>query len=235
MKSVLQLLTGIVQMALRHRFRSRQIDTFEQLVEFVSTRSAYVAQTSLYGYLKTRMGTRFRDYFENDEFSRVIHEAATKLFASCVGDLTVFGVGLVVDHEDINDEQARGLARAVFTAAVESGVPAEDQMMIPAQTVSDFEARIEKILWRGASNGERAFATSLDDLIRFAPVVDEFKALDSAIVRNSIRFRWRDVREQFRSYLDTPAIAALGPDHSPGGATDLRRFHAPLSKSDPTV
>ncbi|MDH3667850.1 MAG: hypothetical protein OEN23_13065 [Paracoccaceae bacterium] len=221
MKSVLQLLTGIVQMALRHRFGSRKVETFEELVEFVSTRSAYVAQTSLYGYLKTRMGTRFRDFFENDEFSRVIHESATKLFASCVGDLTVFGVGLVVDREDIDDEQARRLARAVFGAAVEAGVPAEEQRLIPAQAKSDFESRIEKMLWRGASNGERAFAASLDDLIRFAPVVDEFKALDSEIVRNSIRFRWRDVREQLRSRLDTPAIAALGPDQSPSGATDL--------------
>ncbi len=135
------------------------------------------------------MGTRFREYFENDEFSRVIHSSATKLFASCVGDLTVFAVGLIVDREKIDDEQARTLALELFGTALMAGVSDEDRAKIPSGARREFEARIEKLIWRGMSNGERAFVTSLDDLIRFAPVVDEFKGLDSAIVRNSIRFR----------------------------------------------
>jgi len=59
-----------------------------------------------------------------------------------------------------------------------------------------------------AAAGEAAFAGSVADLIRFAPVVDEFKMLDGKFVANSIRFRWRDVREQFRRRADAAAIVA---------------------------
>ena len=44
--------------------------------------------------------------------------------------------------------------------------------------------------------------------MRFAPVIDEYKALDREIVTNSIRFRWRDARDQLRRRLDAPALAA---------------------------
>lgn len=45
---------------------SGPIDTVESLCRFVSTRAAFVAQKTLYGYLKTRMGTRYPRMFEDD-------------------------------------------------------------------------------------------------------------------------------------------------------------------------
>jgi hypothetical protein len=45
-------------------------------------------------------------------------------------------------------------------------------------------------------------------LLRYAPIVDEFKELDREIVRNSIRFRWRDVRAQLRRRLRPEAFNA---------------------------
>ena len=70
------------------RFDSSPIANSDQLTDFLQTRSAYVAQTSLYGYLKTRMGTSFRQYFEDDAFSQSIRVAAIKVYESCLADLT---------------------------------------------------------------------------------------------------------------------------------------------------
>ena len=37
--------------------KKKQIDEIESLMSFVSSRSSYIAQVSLYGYLKARAGT----------------------------------------------------------------------------------------------------------------------------------------------------------------------------------
>ena len=39
--------------------QKKQIDEIESLRSFVSSRSSYIAQVSLYGYLKARAGTRY--------------------------------------------------------------------------------------------------------------------------------------------------------------------------------
>ena len=39
----------------------------DSLAAFLGTRASHVAQTSLYGYLRTRAGTRFPELFENPD------------------------------------------------------------------------------------------------------------------------------------------------------------------------
>ncbi len=70
-----------------------------------------------------------------------------------------------------------------------------------------FAVRAGRTVWASAASGEAAFAGSIEDLIRNAPVVDEFKVQDAPIVRNSIRFRWLDVRKELGKRLDPGAVA----------------------------
>ena len=76
------------------RFDKSAIESIDSLAEFIQTRSAYVAQTSLYGYLKTRMGTRFRQVFEDDTFLPSINRAKWRTYGACLSDLTVFAAAL---------------------------------------------------------------------------------------------------------------------------------------------
>ena len=70
------------------RLRARPIASVDDLSVFVGQRSSLVAQTTLYGYLKTRMGTKFVRYFEDEVFSAGIKEAAVRQFLSCASDLS---------------------------------------------------------------------------------------------------------------------------------------------------
>ena len=45
-----------------------KISNLDGLEDFIQSKSAWVTQVTLYGYLKTRMGTRYVLHFENDEF-----------------------------------------------------------------------------------------------------------------------------------------------------------------------
>ena len=50
-----------------NKFRS--INSKEDLQNFVQERSAHVTQTTLYGYIKTRIGSRYALMFEDEVFS----------------------------------------------------------------------------------------------------------------------------------------------------------------------
>ncbi len=79
---------------------------------------------------------------------------------------------------------------------------------VRAEIVERFEARIKQTHWANAAIGENAFTFSPKALLDSAPIADELKAQDAEIVTNSIRFRWRDVREQLRKRIDRDAICA---------------------------
>ena len=192
--------------ALAERFDRSPIESVEGLTHFVQTRAAYVAQTSLYGYLKTRMGTQFRELFQDAVFSVAIRRAAMKVYVSALGDLTVFAVATARSGTALGDHDAASLARSCFDDALERVLGTENPGDIPHDVVEAVRQRLLSEDWERAAEGENAFWGSARDLIRFAPVIDEFKELDSAIVVNSIRFKWRDVREQYRKRANGPAI-----------------------------
>jgi hypothetical protein len=69
-------------------------------------------------------------------------------------------------------------------------------------------ARIALCDWPSVADDETPFSESPAALVRHAPVVDEFKQLDEPIVRNSVRFRWQEVRRALRRDLDAVAVLA---------------------------
>ncbi len=192
--------------ALAIRFDKRPIDTVEHLTEFVRTRASYVAQTSLYGYLKTRMGTRYPEYFKDEVFSSSIRIAAVNLFVSCLGDLTLHAVAIADRDGRLGAQEAAALARQCFKHGMERHLSDLAPELVPAHSIGEFARRSAETQWANAAEGAAAFAGSERDIVRFAPVIDEFKALDHEIVANSIRFRWRDIREQLRKRIDAKGV-----------------------------
>ena len=68
----------------------KKIKSLDELEEFIQSKSAWVSQVTLYGYLKTRMGTRYVLHFENDEFMKSVNLAKWNIYAVALQDLTFF-------------------------------------------------------------------------------------------------------------------------------------------------
>ena len=68
----------------------KKINNLDQLEEFIQTKSAWVTQVTLYGYLKTRMGTRYVLHFENDQFMTSVNLAKWNMYSVALQDLTFF-------------------------------------------------------------------------------------------------------------------------------------------------
>lgn len=197
------------------RWRNEEpIRDAEALRQFLQTRASHVAQMTLYGYLRTRAGTRFPELFENDAFAASLNIAKWHVWLACLADLAVHA-GTVLRRNGIAAEHAGALIqRLVDEILDETGIPpdAGPEYAAHAQRV---RARLALCGWSAQASDEAAFADSPSALVYWAPVVDDLKALDEAIVRNSIRYRWHEVRRDLHKNLDAAAVMAVQTHDSP--------------------
>ena len=186
--------------------RKRTVADLQSLQHFLDSRASHVAQTTLYGYLRTRAGTRYPILFENDAYVVSINHAKWQMWLACVSDLAVFAGGLLA-HRTSADPGAAGMAvqRAVEAIFDRTGTP-HDSGPSFAQGVDAVRSRLDRCDWLAVADDETVFTQSPEALVHHAPIIKELMALDAEIVRNSVRFRWQEVRRELRATLDADAV-----------------------------
>jgi hypothetical protein len=190
------------------RSRVPQIADRGELVTFLQSRASYVAQTSLYGYLRTRAGMRYPELFADDSFVRSVNLAKWHIWVACLGDLAVYAGGLVARRSGARHAQVAALLQeAVETILSATGVP-DDAGPEFASHVQRLRARLALCDWAAVDDDDGAFSESPGALVQWAPIVDHLKELDEPIVRNSVRFRWQEVRRDLRAALRADALVA---------------------------
>ncbi|MGF1594452.1 MAG: hypothetical protein ACFCUW_14300 [Kiloniellaceae bacterium] len=189
---------------------SGPIDSVENLARFVSTRAALIAQKTLYGYLKTRMGTRFPSMFENDDFVVSIDIAKLHVYAACLSDLALYAAVHGLPEAGIAPEQRRALALHCFAQGLADNAEgaAKVEAFSAAETQAAFERRLAFWNWDGGLRGVDIFSESPAALVRWAPIAPELKRHDREIVENSIKFKWQEIRRSFERRIDVAALAA---------------------------
>jgi hypothetical protein len=186
-----------------------------RLGAFLSTRSAHVAQTSLYGYLRTRAGTRFPELFANDPFIELLNIAKWHIWLDSVADLAVFAGALLRRGNGAPQERISALMLAVVDQVLADAGTPPDAGPEFASHAERVRARISMCDWSVSTEDESAFSESPQSLVRWAPMVDDFKQLDAEIVRNSVRFRWQEIRRELRQLLDPASVLAAAATPSP--------------------
>lgn len=190
------------------RFDRRPLDSVDRLADFLQTRAAYVAQTALYGYLKTRIGIQYPTVFQNHAFAGSINISKWITYRACLADLCIFATARCARQCDLDPAEAAGLARALFDLAARNSFSDDACAILGDGVAAEFAARAARTDWAAAAEGEAAFGESPAALVRSAPIADELKQHDEEIVTNSVRFRWRDVRDQLRKRLDPADVCA---------------------------
>lgn len=203
--------------ALRRLFRPRRstepIRDAAALRNFLRTRSSYVAQMTLYGYLRTRAGTRLALLYEDDQFAIAANIAKWHVWLACLSDLAAYAGGML--HRDsgaANGEVGRLISRIVNEILAETGKP-EDAGVEFARHADRVRARLALCDWSAQTDDDAPFSESPAALVYWAPIVDVLKELDDEIVRNSMRFRWQEIRRQLRQALDAASVmTTANPD-----------------------
>lgn len=187
--------------------RDSPILTVADLIAFTETRAKYASQTTLFGYIKTRAGTQYGRLFQNELYAQSINIAKWEIYLAALGDLAVYNTANIGLKTGASDAEMRALAAHLVDAVLlnEDEVP-KDRAGGFDDVRPNFEVRAGTVAWKVCATGEAAFNRSLDALVEWAPISDELKKYDVEIVRNSLRFKWKTVRDQFEPLLDADAV-----------------------------
>ena len=172
----------------------KKINDLNQLEDFIQTKSAWVTQVTLYGYLKTRMGTRYVLHFENDKFMGSVNLAKWNMYAVALQDLVFFTFSylkFIFNYQDLS--KAKEIFFKILDDETTNGMPLD----IIEKAKKDFEERLQNINWENYFN-KLPFNQSALSLYEWAPIADELKKLDRKIVLNSVILKWDIVKKEFQ-------------------------------------
>ena len=186
--------------------RKRSVADPAALQHFLDSRASLVAQTTLYGYLRTRAGTRYPMLFENDAYVVSINHAKWQMWLACLSDLSVFAGALLARRSHAGPTHAGEAVRCAVEAILQRTGTPDDSGPLFARSAKAVRARLSRCEWHTLDDDEATFTESPEALVRHAPIIAELMALDEEIVRNSVRFRWQEVRRELRATLDADAI-----------------------------
>ncbi len=204
------------------------VTTPEELQIFIERRAKAVTQVTLFGYLKTRAGTRWTSLFEDDVFANSISVAIMEIYLVALSDLTIFTSGRVGRDASVGAEETRSLALYLHRNILAGEEIPEYRPQGFDAAGRAFSERAAAATWSEMAQGEAAFYGSLAALVEWAPVAPELKSQDVEIVETSMRFRWKAVRDQFVEVLDAPAVMAAWRAENPQAAAG-EEFAAPAN------
>ena len=195
--------------------RRRTIAEGTALAHFLETRASRIAQTTLYGYLRTRAGTRYPILFDDDAFVVSINHAKWQVWLACLSDLAVFAGGLLAHRSATGPVSAGAVVRRAVEGILERTGTPDDSGPRFADGVKAVRERLDGCDWEAIGDDESAFTESPAALVANAPIIPELMALDEEIVRNSVRFQWQEVRRELRSTLDADALLGAPVEATP--------------------
>jgi len=174
-----------------------KISNLDELEDFIQSKSAWVTQVTLYGYLKTRMGTRYVLHFENDKFMASVNLAKWNMYAVALQDLTFFTFSYLktnLNYQDIDK------AKEVFLKILDDETTNKMPLDIIEEAKKNFNERLQNINWDTYYN-DLPFNPSALSLYKWAPIADELKNLDRKIVLNSVILKWDIVKKEFNERI----------------------------------
>jgi hypothetical protein len=171
----------------------QNIQSLDQLQNFIQERSAHVTQTTLYGYIKTRIGTRYAMMFEDKVFSNSINIAKWNIYVNSISDCTLYVFSYLIDKKNLKQIDAEKIYFSILENEKENGL--ENNLF--EESILEFKKRIENIDWNNYHNNE-PFKNSGLALYKWSPISDELKILDKEIVLNSIKLKWNLVENEFK-------------------------------------
>ena len=175
----------------------KNLVNLDDLEDFIQTKSAWVSQVTLYGYLKTRIGTRYVLHFENDKFMKSVNLAKWNIYAVALQDLTFFTFSYLKKNFNFQEIDK---AKEIFLKILDDEVTNKMPLDIIEEAKKNFEERFQSIDWNNYCD-DLPFNLSALSLYNWAPIADELKTLDRKIVLNSVILKWNVVKKEFKERI----------------------------------
>ena len=171
----------------------KRIKNIDDLAEFIQKKSAWVAQVTLFGYLKTRMGTKWVLHFDDEKFLASLNLAKWNIYSIALQDLTFYSLSYLKVYSNFQDtNKASEIYDAIIANEIKNGMPSD----VVANARETFSERLKKIDW-STYYKSWPFNESALALYKWAPVAEDLKTLDRKIVLNSMILKWENIEKEF--------------------------------------
>jgi len=171
----------------------KSIGSKEDLQIFVQERSAHVTQTTLYGYLRTRIGTRYQLMLDDEKYSQSINIAKWNIYIAALSDLTLYVFSYLIAQKNLKENDAEEVFINIINNELKNGLDKE----LFNNAKKEFISRLKVINWNKFYL-DNPFKNSGLALFHWSPIADELKVLDKEIVLNSIMLKWNLVENDFK-------------------------------------
>ena len=178
---------------LKYFKKTKKIENYSNLKEFIQKKSAWVSQVTLYGYLKTRMGAKYVLMFEDEAFLGSINKAKWNIYAVALQDLTFYTISYLKNERNLHDtEKSRDIYFEILEEELKNEIPKD----IFENAKKEFYKRYENINWKDYYKS-LPFNSSALALYNWSPIAEEQKTLDKKIVLNSMILKWDNIKKEF--------------------------------------
>ena len=178
---------------LKYFKKTKKIENYSDLKEFIQKKSAWVSQVTLYGYLKTRMGAKYVLMFEDETFLGSINKAKWNIYVVALQDLTFYTISYLKNERNLHDtEKSKDIYFEILEEEIKNEIPKE----IFENAKKEFLKRFENIKWADYYNS-LPFNSSALALYDWSPIAEELKTLDKKIVLNSMILKWDNIKKEF--------------------------------------
>ncbi len=175
----------------------KKIKNIKDLTEFIQKKSSWISQVTLYGYLKTRMGTKYVLHFDDEIFLSSINKAKWNIYSVALQDLTFYTLSYLNVFYNYNEtSKANEIYEEIINKEITNGMPEE----VASKGKEKFKERLQKINWKEYYKSW-PFNESALALYEWSPIAQELKALDRKIVLNSMILKWENIQEEFTKLI----------------------------------
>ena len=172
----------------------KSINSKQDLQKFIQQRSAHITQTTLYGYLKTRMGHKFTIMVDDEIFSNSINIAKWNIYMVSLSDCVFYVFSYLIKERKLKQNDSKEIFLNIINEEEKNGLSKE----IYEKAKENFLKRYEKVDF-DKYYLNNPFQESCLALYHWSPVADELKILDKKIVLNSMKLKWNLVEDEFKN------------------------------------
>ena len=171
----------------------KSIKSKSDLQKFIQQRSAHVTQTTLYGYLKTRIGVKYTAMVDDEVFSKSINIAKWNIYMVAIADCAFYTFSYLISVKNLKENDCKEIYLDIIEKEKDNGLSEE----IHLKAKKEFLNRNENIDFHKYYL-DNPFKESCMALYNWAPIADELKILDKEIVLNSMRLKWNLKTDEFK-------------------------------------
>ena len=171
----------------------KRIKSKQDLENFIQERSAHVAQTTLYGYLKTRIGVKYIAMMEDEVFLKSINIAKWNIYVVALADCAFYVFSYLISEKNLKENDCKEIFLNILENEKKNGL--NDEIFFRGK--KNFLERINKVDFL-KYHSDDPFRESGQALYYWSPIADELKSLDKKIVLNSIHLKWGLMKDEFK-------------------------------------